>query len=348
MDTAMTRETERESTPEPTELPKRSRKRTPGLNRFALVLSAMVALTIVGLTGCERREHREIDFSDRIDDAELALLAPKPDSEALRFGFDLRGSPEEDARQYLPLLNYLEGATGLRFSLRFTPMGSTTAVNLLGTGELDLAAIGAASYLVANERYGVIPLARGLNAHGRAEYQSVIVVAPASSIRKIEDLRGKSVVFSRVNSTQGHLIPRISLAEHGLSLVDLAEYEYSGSHQSAANAVAAGQFDAGGIQDILGRRLVAEGHLRIISTSEFYPSSGIVANKVLAPDVIEKVREALLDFRPAGAHAAGLYHWDRTEMAGGFGEAHDGDYAELREWSLRFGLLDAPAGGGGR
>ncbi|MCK4514527.1 MAG: phosphate/phosphite/phosphonate ABC transporter substrate-binding protein [Spirochaetaceae bacterium] len=317
-------------------------KRSSGLNGSALVLAALAV--IVALAGCDRRQYKVIDLSDRIDDDELTLIAPSRDSGVLRFGFALRGSPDEDARQYLPFLEYLEHATGLRFELRFTPQ-TTTVVDMLGTGELDFAAVGAESYLEAHERYGVILLVRGLNATGRSEYRSVIVVAPDSPIQEIEDLRGKSLAFGRVGSTPGHLVPLIVLAEHGMSLDDLASYGYTGSHQDCASAVAAGRFDAGGVQDTLGQRLAEAGFVRIIHTSGFYPSSGIAANRDVPLEVTEKVKQALLQFQPTGAHAEGLYHWDRTEMANGFSEARDEDYAELREWSSKFGLLDAPARG---
>ncbi len=313
-------------------------------NRHALILVTLSAVVIVALSGCDRREYMEIDLSDRIDEAELARMAPDRDSSVLRFGFDLRGSPADDAMQYLPFLNYLEQATGLRIDLRFTP-GGNTVVDMLGVGEFDLAAIGAGSYLAAHERYGVILLARGLNAEGRTESQSVIVVAPDSPIQRIEDLYGKSFAFAGITSTQGHLISRIVLNEHGMSLADLASHEYTSSHQSTANAVAAGRFDAGGMQDLMGRRFAEAGLVRIIHTSEFYPTSGIAANRNVPPDVLEKIKQALFDFEPTGAHAEGLYHWDRTEMANGFSEAHDEDYAKLREWSIMLGLLDASATG---
>jgi len=37
-----------------------------------------------------------------------------------------------------------------------------------------------------------------------------------------------------------------------------------------------------------------------------------------------------------------LYNWDKTEMPNGFQEAQDADYAELRLWSKKLGLLDSP------
>ncbi len=55
----------------------------------------------------------------------------------------------------------------------------------------------------------------------------------------------------------------------------------------------------------------------------------------LAPDVIKKIRQALLDFQPKGRDASGLYHWDRTEMPNGFTSASDADYAEIRDWMVK-------------
>ena len=311
--------------------------------RYHFVWTLAYLLVIAALTGCDQKETRVIDLRERINDAELVMIEPEIEGGILRFGFDLRGSPDEDALQYLPFLKYLEEATGLTFELRFTPKGSLIE-DELGTGKIQFAALGVGSYLQAHAKYGVIPLVRGLNAEGRPEYQSVIFVVPESPIRNIEELRGKHFALGRLNSTQGHLIPLIILFQHGMTLDDLAEAEFTGSHYNCVNLVATGRFDAGGIQDILGRRLAREGLIRIIHTSEFYPSSGIAANKDVPQEVIEKVKRALLEFKPSGVHSEGLYHWERTEMVNGFTEAHDKDYAILREWSVRLGMLAAPSG----
>ena len=301
-------------------------------------------LVLVTLTCCDSRQVEELDLSERIDDRELTRAIYTHDGNSLRFGFDLRSSPEEDARQYLPFLNYLESATGLHFELRFTTSNQDIAYQL-GSGEFQLAAIGGETYIQAHAKYDVIPLVRGLNTEGRAEYRSVMVVAPNSPIRSIEELRGKRLAFGSADSTQGYLIPRILLYEHAISLDDLAAHTFTGSHKKCVNAVITRHFDACGMQDILGQRMSEEGHVRIIHTSEAYPSSGIAANKDVVPEVIEKVKRALLDFKPTGAHAENLYHWERTEMVGGFVEASDADYANLREWAIKFDLLhDAPVG----
>jgi len=302
--------------------------------------AAFLALVKVLLIGClPGNDCREIDLDDRVSDAELRELTVRTDTDVLRFGFALRASPQEDARQYLPFLQYLEQATGYTFELCFTPKDGQI-VDDLGTGVVQFAAIGAGSTLQAHAKYGVIPLVRGLNAQGRAEYQSVIVVAPDCSIQTVKDLRGKRFAFGSLTSTQGHLIPRIILLQHGLALDDLKTYEYTGSHRNCANGVTSGYFAACGMQDTLGQELAAAGLLRIIYTSQYYPSSGIAANKDVPPEVLNRVRQALLDFDPQGRDAPGLYHWDRTEMVNGFVEATAEDYAELLEWVARLGFFD--------
>ncbi len=312
----------------------------PGRSGYTRILVCVLAVFVVA--GCDEHHTREIDLRERIQDAELVMIEPEKEGEIFHFGFDLRGSPDEEAMQYLPFLKFLKEATGLTFELRFTPKGSLIE-DELGTGKIQFAALGSGSYLQAHAKYGVIPLVRGVNDEGRAEFQSVIFVAADSPIQSISELRGKRFAFGKSNSTRGHLIPLIVMFENGISLNDLADYEFTGSHYNCVNSVVNGRFDAGGIQDILGERLVEEGLIRIIHTSEYYSSSGIATNKDVSPDVIDKVKRALLDFDPAGKDAEGLYHWERTEMVNGFIEAHDEDYANLREWSIRLGVLEASA-----
>lgn len=306
--------------------------------RAGLLASLLLFFLLLGCQPPEKGE--EIRLQDGVPDRELPRNSSStPPEDLFFFGFDPRADFHEDARQYLPLLAYLERTTGYQFKLRFTPKESHIA-DELGSGRMDFAAIGAGTYLRAHEKYGVIPLVRGLNALNRPEYQSVIVTRPDSPIRTVADLRGKSFAFGDITSTQGHLIPRIALARHDILLNDLTPYTFTGSHHNCANVVVSGSFAAGGMQDTMGRALAAQGLLRIIHTSDFYPSSGIAANRGVDPGVREAVREALIKFQPRGRDAEGLYHWDRTEMPNGFVAARNEDYAELRRWAITFNLLD--------
>jgi len=284
-----------------------------------------------------------LDLSDRISSENLAQIYQKNISipsakNTLIFGFDLRNSPTEDAKQYLPFISYLSQATGLQFELKFTPKSSDIATEL-GEGRIHLAAIGATSYIKSHESHGVTVLARGTNNKGKAEYRSVIVVRPFSKLRNLENLKGERFAFGNIDSTQGHLIPRIELANHNIFLQDFSSYQYTGSHVNCANAVISGQMDACGMQDTLADEFVAKGLLRKLYTSPSYPSSGIAANQHIAKDVIDNIIQALITFEPEGKHKNLLYHWDKTEMSKGFVRAKPKDYAELRKWMIEFKLL---------
>jgi len=286
----------------------------------------------------------QVSSNEIVNDRQLEALQTRHsrtvDSDIYYFGFDLRGSPQEDAAQYLPFLKYLSDKTGYTFQLHFSPKNSSAAVQL-GENITQFAAMGAFSFLSAQSRYEVTSLVRGLNHLGKAEYQSVFVVKPGSKIASIRDLPGKKLAFGSRDSTQGHLIPRIMLKEHGIPLSALAKYTYTGSHQNCAETVISGKYDVCGMQDELAKSLQQRGLLKIIHSSEYFPSSGIASNMKVPEPVRRAVKEALLDFDPQGRDKHTLFHWQKTEMPKGFTESHDADYQQLRDWSIRFGFLHA-------
>jgi len=254
------------------------------------------------------------------------------------FGFDLRSSPQEDAAQYLPFLNYLNEKTGYVFKLHFTPQ-SETIIDEIGQNKVQFAAMGATSFIEANIRYGVIPLVRGLNLKGKAEYRSFFVSKYNSSINNLNNTDGLRLSFGNKNSTQGHLIPRIILYKNMIDLNSFKTYQYTGSHQNCAESVVSNEADICGMQDQLAIELAQRRLVKIIHRSRYYPSSGIVANKNVPENVIVKVTSALLDFKPTGKHKDGLYNWHKTEMPRGFIKTRQNDYAELRKWLLKFDFI---------
>jgi phosphonate transport system substrate-binding protein len=197
--------------------------------RIPLLIAAAAAIAVVAvfLVFSQRGEDvQRLDLTERTN-TPVAHGYQDGEKNVLTFGFDLRSSPEEDARQYLPFFAYLEHETGLHFRLRFTPQANRLS-DELAEGHVDLAAVGAVSYIRALEGGGAVPLVRGLNSEGKASYTSVIVVAPNGGIAALDDLRGMRFAFGGEDSTQGHLIPRIVLNEAGIALTDLASHEFTG------------------------------------------------------------------------------------------------------------------------
>lgn len=299
-----------------------------------------VVLLSVFLISCSEKESINISLK--------GTSAESKDSQQPRiysFGFDPRSSPQEDARQYLPFLKYLESATGYRFQLRFTQKGADIT-DTLGRGELDFAALGATSYIHAREthNYAITPIARGVNMQGKDVYRSYYIVHPNSDISDISQLSGRHMAFGSKTSTQGHLIPRIIMQQHGITLAQLSSYKYTGSHLNCANAVVAGHAEICGMQDTMAEDMAKQGLIKILFRSDYYPSSGIVANNKVNKQAIEKVRQALLAFQPMGKHSSTLYNWHKTEMPRGFVQARQEDYIELKQWMLKLGFLKPQAG----
>lgn len=304
--------------------------------KFSIILIFGASL----LASCDSDTNvKSYDLEDLVANQEITDHHPHINAdEVIKFGFDLRASPQEDARQYLPFLRYLEKETGYKFRLHFTSK-SSNIIEDLGNNHVQFAAIGAESFIRANSEYEVVPLVRGLNNKGKAEYQSVFVVLPNSNIKKLSHIKGKHLAFGARSSTQGHLIPRIVLSKSNIDLKTFASFTYTGSHQNCANSVMSGKADVCVLQDTMARTMENQGLLRSIYTSNFFPSSGIAANKNVSSDVVKKVKQALLNFKPKGKDQPGLYHWDRTEMPLGFAEASIADYRDLREWSIKLGFM---------
>lgn len=301
-------------------------------------LMACVLLISLLAAGCQRKEVTRISLTATSNNTEKMveqLVAQDP--ETIYFGFDRRLEIKEDVKMYVPFLRYLERKTGYKFKLHVTPKNKSI-VEELGTGVVQIAAVGTVSYLQAHEKYGVELIVRGSCANDGL-YQSLIITRPSSDIYSLDDLPGHSFAFGARNSTQGNLIARIMLAEAGISPEQFSRYDYMASHAEVANAVMSGEFDAGAIQDTLGRFLAGRGLIRIVAQSKYYPSSGIAVNANIQPEIVKKIREALLAFDPQGKDRQELYNWDQSEMPNGFMPTRDEEYNELRRWAAQFGLL---------
>jgi phosphonate transport system substrate-binding protein len=304
-----------------------------------------ICFTFLSLLGCDLETSPapiKVSINDRVELNEQMINVNDRQHNTLYFGFDLRSTLQEDARQYLPFLRYLESSTGYRFKLRFTTKNSTI-MEELGTNHVQFAAMGAMSYLKAKEKFNVTTIVQGINLQGQNKYRSFLVVKTDSSIKNLTDIKGKRMAFGDKSSTQGHLIPRIILSQQGLRLSDLTAYIYTGSHQHCAEVVLSGEYDVCGMQDTLAETMEKQGLLRILYRSPYFPGSGIVANDQVSTEVIKVVKQALLDFQPLGKDKDKLYHWDKTEMPLGFSPAKLDRYTNLKQWAIQLGFLEAIA-----
>jgi phosphonate transport system substrate-binding protein len=123
------------------------------------------------------------------------------------------------------------------------------------------------------------PLVRSVR-HGSSTYHGVLFARAGGRIRDLADLRGARVAWVAPTSAGGYLVPRLALAELGVSPVGLfAEEMFVGSHGAVADAVREGRADVGAVYASYDG---GDGAARMLSAG-FAPSGeGLDAWRVLA------------------------------------------------------------------
>jgi phosphonate transport system substrate-binding protein len=182
-------------------------------------------------------------------------------------------------------------------------------------GRLDTAGLGAAGYasIYMQDPNAVEPIVTVEEKDGTLGYRSVLLVRADSPYQTLDDLRGRTLVFTERLSTSGFLIPYYELSQQGYNPSRFfGQLAFSGGHPQAVAAVLDGQADAGvtwssGIGDQAEgfsrgnlRRMVERGmldmsDLRILWTSQLIPAGPQVVRKDLPEEAKEIYRDLLLD-----------------------------------------------------
>jgi phosphonate transport system substrate-binding protein len=271
---------------------------------------------------------------DTIRAMEKAVVgAPKAalhgrDRKTVYFGVIPRDNPRILYEKYQPLLDYLADKTHYKFELVLKKNDEET-VTALGSGEMDVALLGPLTYLEAHVRYGAASILKSKGPDGAPSYKCVIITKKGSPIKSLADLRGKSVAFASFKSTSGNLIPRYLLANAGIHLSDLSDYENFNYHDSVVKAVLGGQYDAGAVRDAVARKYMRFG-IEILAESAPIPTGPLVAGPGTPYAVIKNIKRALLELDPEDVNDAKILHRLDDDFRSGFTEATDRDYGGIR------------------
>jgi phosphonate transport system substrate-binding protein len=116
-----------------------------------------------------------------------------------------------------------------------------------GARQIEGAAMGASAYAGAwlDTNGGVEPLWVAREADGGISYIAVMVVRADSTIRSLDDMRGRSLAWADANSTSGYLVPRSELRNGGIDINSFfSRTGFGGGHEQAVVAVLQRQYDA--------------------------------------------------------------------------------------------------------
>ena len=198
----------------------------------------------------------------------------------------------------------------------------------------DLAFVHPVGYVLANREAKATIVARNLW-HGKSSFTSRIFVRADSGLRKLEDLRGKTIAFVDPASSSGYIYPMVLLIQRGLvqnrdPKTFFREVVFSGAHDASMRALLNGHVDAIASFDLAREQYLADPvereRVTWVAETEHIPEAGIAARAGLDPAMFARIRAALLQIQgPAYAPLLKrLYEID------GFAPAEDREYDPVR------------------
>ncbi len=187
------------------------------------------------------------------------------------------------------------------------PLTPTEQFEALRNGQLHITALGTGEVPAAVNTTGFIPACTFGKDDGTSGYKMEFIVKADSPIKKLEDLRGKRIAFTRPRSNSGCKAAAMLLMEE-MNLQPERDYQwrYTYGHFGSIQAVSAGEVDAAPIASdvfarMVGKNEIKESDFRSIYKSEQFPPAAFGYAYNLAPKLREQIAEALLEFKWEGS-----------------------------------------------
>jgi phosphonate transport system substrate-binding protein len=236
--------------------------------------------------------------------ASLALFSAlchgeEPIKQNLVMGFVPSRSVHEIQVSSKKIADYLSQTTG--YSIKAITLSNYAGVALaMKSKRVDFAFVGPINYLVIEDRAGAVPLTAAVR-HGNKGYRGIIIARADSGIRKLEDLRGKSVAFGDALSASASLYPKAALLEAGINPKKDIKALILTSQSAVVTSVLTGKVDAGAIYDdarlnpeVLKYYPDAATLTEVIYQTPVIPGDPQIARASLNPQQQKKLTEALL------------------------------------------------------
>lgn len=275
----------------------------------------------------------------------VLLIAPPPlPAQSGHEEFIIGLIPEENlfrlVKRHRPLAEYLSNKLGHK--VKFTILSKYgDIIDRFVTREMDGAFWGAFSALLAFEKLDVEPVARPVSLDGSTTVQSYIIVRKDSGIERVADLKDKTAAFVDRATATGFIFMLAYLRENGINDIDgfFGKYFFTGSHDSAVNAVLDGRADVGAVKSrIFNKMLKADplikDELVILARSPELPDTTLCLTSDLGPEDIGRFRKILTEMHndPRGKEVL------KALGARSFVPAERGDFDPVIELAVKAGI----------
>ncbi len=147
------------------------------------------------------------------------------------------------------------------------------------------------------------------------------LVPAGSNIKKVGDVRGHKIMFTRLDSNSGFKAPLVLLMDKPYSMMPDRDYEwgFSQGHEESIKRVAAKEFEVAPVASDILTRMVEQGDVKAedfvsIYESERFPPATIGIAYNLAPELRAGIQETLLGFDLTGTGLEGEFGADVTKF----------------------------------
>ncbi|MBW2606272.1 MAG: phosphate/phosphite/phosphonate ABC transporter substrate-binding protein [Deltaproteobacteria bacterium] len=300
------------------------------------LLNAILVFLFLSVGCSQEEEALKIDLGKR----EQVIL--KEDENIITYAYLPQYSHTVSYHRHHLLVEYLRKETRLNIKQIF-PDTFNKHIKMVGQGRIDISYSNPFVYVKLANRYGASAFSRVVEVGNRKNFRGQIICRSDNrSIKSIADCRGKRLIAVDPSSAGGYLYPLGHFYNHGLTKSDFSEIAFSpgpgGKQEKVVLAVYAGKYDIGTIREGT-LNVVADkidiNEIRVVASSRWYPGWVYSARKDLAPEIVEKIKKALLkldynnkDYKPI-LQAADIM---------GIIPSDDKDFDPVRELSAKLGI----------
>jgi len=260
-------------------------------------------------------------------------------SAEIRLGILPRLSAVELFTMFNPLAEYLSRETGEKVSI-VIPKDFDAFKAAVKAGQVDMGFANPLIYVQLKNNVKLDPLALSSEQKGGTKFRGIIIARKDSGIEKLQDLKGKKLVFVEKDSAAGYIFQMLLLSKAGLDVhKDFTTLPFAKKHDNVTLAVFNKSADAGGLREDDLEKMkdkVDLAQFKIVGYTDYFPNWPLFAAPSLKQDAAAKIKAALLKLKPHDPESAKIL--GPAKLAG-FAPVSDKDYDQLRSAAKLVGAL---------
>jgi phosphonate transport system substrate-binding protein len=176
------------------------------------------------------------------------------------------------------------------------------------------------------------PLALAVESKGGTKFRGIIIARTDSGINKIQDLKGKKLVFVEKDSAAGYIFQMLTLNKAGLDInKDMVKLPFAMKHDKVTMTVFDKGADAGGIREDDLEKMknkVDLSQIKVVAYTDYYPNWPLFSTQKMDKTAASKIKAALLKLKPDEADTSRILV---AANLTGFTTVSDKDYDLLRK-----------------